>query len=165
MTRLVLLFALFAACKGDPPNEERRLPNLHPPPTVTVPSSLRIEVEAPGGPTVIDTSLLETTKPDFTDDERAAWRLDHLIPAAARPGTKIVAEGQAGVSVTFRKDEDRVPVVLLNRRGEIHVQLIEVKNPFPGYHREGGRMRRPPADVLRVVTEVSRIRVLADEPE
>ena len=101
----------------------------------------------------------------YHPDERAAWRLDHLIPAAARPGTKIVAEGKAGVSVTFEKDDARVPVILLNRRGEIHVQLIEVDNPFPGYHRGGGRMRRPPADVLRVVTEVSRIRVLAAELE
>lgn len=166
MTRWFLLLALVTACKGDPPNEERHLPNLHPPPKVSVPATLHIDVETHDGRSVIDAASLAAVQPDFADEQRVAWRLDRLIPPAAQPEMELVVESKAGVSVSFRNnDATRAPVLMLNRRGELLVQLVELANPFPGYHGAGGRLRRPPADMLPFVAEVTRIRVIRERSE
>jgi len=153
----VLLILLYA-CKGDAPNEERRLPHLHPPPSVSVPDAIRIEVEIDGRPAApIDATRLRATPPDFADDERSAWRLDRLLPVTG--DARFAVEGGAGVTVVIDPAQiDRVPALLLNRRGELLVVALDPKDPFPAFHGAGGRLGRP-GDSLPHVRDVRRIAV------
>ncbi|RMH42946.1 MAG: hypothetical protein D6689_06560 [Deltaproteobacteria bacterium] len=144
-------------CKGDPPNVERQLPNLHPTPGVTVPAGLRIPVDVPGQPArVIDRAFLDGTSPDFKDGDRTAWRLDRLL--GLQPGDEVVAETAAGVRIGFPVTADRIPVLLLNRRGEVGVLSVAPDDPFPRFHGAGGRRGRPPGDVPHA-SDVTRIAV------
>jgi hypothetical protein len=160
---LLVVVALVGGCKGDTPNAERKLPNLHPTPTVGIPSDLQIPVEIDGQRALdIDAKLLSGRAPDFADGDRSAWRLDTLIPGTSRQGTEFVAEASNGVSVAFRARPTLVPVLLLNRRGEIQVQAMDPKTPFPRYHGEGERLGRPPREVAHVA-DLARISVTRPE--
>jgi hypothetical protein len=153
----LVVMALLVGCKGDAPNEERKLPHLHPPPSVQIPPDVRIPVEVDGRHALdIDAALLRATAPTFADADRVAWRLEALMPGRTGSGTEFVAEGGKGVSVAFRAQSAQVPVLLLNRRGEILVQGIDPMAPFPGYHGAGSRLGRPPREVPHVA-EVARI--------
>lgn len=153
MTRTFVLIVLLAACRGDTPNEERKVPHLQPGP-FEIPADLRIEVMVDGvGAREIDAARLRALPADFADQDRHAWRLDNLL-AGELGGRRAKVTGfggtGAGVVVEF-PGTDRVPVLLLNRRGHALLTLVDPANPFPRFHGEGGRLARPGHDQPQMI--------------
>ena len=137
---------LAIACHGDEPNEERKLPKLQPPPTVAIPRDLRVPISIDGKPAAaLDAARLDANKPDFADAERSAWRVDTLFRADMPGGhARIAAFGDNGVSLALDVPaKGAVPVLLLNRRGQVVLTVIDPASPFPGFHGQGGRLARP----------------------
>ena len=108
--------------------------------SVQIPHDLQLPVSIDGKPaSALDATRLEAIKPDYTDAERSAWRLDGLFRAEIPSGrARIAAFQKDGVSVVLEVPaKDAVPVLLLNRRGQIRIMLVDPASPFPGY-----RLRR-----------------------
>ncbi|HWE29731.1 MAG TPA: hypothetical protein VHB97_17095 [Polyangia bacterium] len=142
-------------------NATHEMPKLPPPPTVPL-GALHIDVEIDGKPArPIDAALLESTKPDFADAERKAWRLATVIgPAAARPGAVAEVTGDKNVAIVFASpanDTDPLPVLTQTRRGTIVAAMVDPADAFPPYHGQGRRMARP-GDPLPRVSGVTKIR-------
>lgn len=151
------------ACTGDPPNTERVLPQLHPPPTVDIPMDLRIDVFVNGKlTTAIETGLLGKTKPDFNDENKVAWRLDRLILLPTTESVEWEITTHNEVVVRLRQTSNKTPVLLLNRRGEPIVQLVDPTHPFPDYHGAGGRLKRSPVDSTTHIVGVVRVSVFTE---
>jgi hypothetical protein len=153
---------LVAACSDKEPNAEKKIPKLAPPPAAPVPPALRITVEIDGAERpVLDAPRLESAPADFTDDQRRAWRLDHLVAPPRAGAWDWVVTGANEVTVVLpgpASDKDPVPVIMLSRRGEIVGTLVEPDRPFPQFHGEGGRRGRP-GDPFPHVVGVTRIKV------
>jgi len=150
----ILILAL--SCRGDEPNEERQLPQLQPPPTVEIPRDLQLPISVDGKPArALDAARLKANKPDYTDDERSAWRLDALFRSEMPTGhARIAAFQQNGLSLALDVPaKDAVPVLLLNRRGQIVLTLVDPTSPFPGYHGHGGRLARPGDPLPHIVVQ------------
>lgn len=143
---IVVTVMLAMSCRGDEPNEERQLPQLQPPPAVEIPRDLQLPISIDGKPVAaLDAARLAVNKPDYADDERSAWRLDSLFRAEMPSGhARIAAFQKDGVSLALDVPaKDAVPVLLLNRRGQIMLTLVDPASPFPGFHGHGGRLARP----------------------
>jgi len=50
------------------------------------------------------------------------------------------------------------PVLFLTRRGEVNVEAVDPKDPFPHYHGKGGRLHRV-GDSLPHVEKVVRLEI------
>ncbi len=144
----VVLVVAAACSKAGEESSAKRSPSAPPPPVVDIPADLHIPVEVDGQPAEpINKARLAAEKPDFSDGDRSAWKLSHLLGAPfARDGAVVEAVSSAGVSVALARpasDTGPQPVLFLTRRGEVVVALVDPKNPFPNYHGQGGRLRRP----------------------
>jgi len=161
---LLLIGAVAGCAKGD--DEARRVPRPPPPPGAELPDSLNIPINLDGRPVPpVDKKRLEALKPDFSAEERRAWKLTSVLGAAAqRPGVVIEARGQRGASITLRppaSDSEPQPVLLLTRRGELAAAMINPAEPFPDYHGRGGRLQRS-GDPLPRVSPVALLRVFVE---
>lgn len=163
--RALVLVAMIAACRGDtPPNEERKIPHLQPGP-FEIPADLRIEVVVDGAVARdIDAARLRATAADFADKDRHAWRLDTLLASElAGRRAKVTGAGGTGAGVVVElPGKERVPVLLLNRRGHALLTLVDPANPFPRFHGEGGRLARPGHDQPQLI--VQRLEVQTTPP-
>jgi hypothetical protein len=164
---LVVALILLAGCqRASESSEAKRMPK--PPPsaeTAEIGDKLHIEVEIDGKPApAIDAAKLAATTADFKDDEHRAWRMTTLLgPAAGRDGGEIAATGEKDVTIVLpraRTKADPVPVLTVNRRGEVFATLLAPDDPFPQYHGRGGRLARP-GDPLPRVAGVKKIKVSA----
>jgi hypothetical protein len=154
--RWAWIVILAMSCHGDEPNEERRLPKLQPPPTVEVPRDLQIPISIDGKPaSALDATRLTANKPDYADDERSAWRLDALFRSEMPSGhARIAAFQDNGVSLALDVPaKDAVPVLLLNRRGQLLLTVVDPASPFPGYHGQGGRLARPGDPLPHIIVQ------------
>jgi hypothetical protein len=169
LARGVILLALaLAGCqKASDATQAKRMPQPPPPPAaaqeVAVPDGLRIEVVAGGKPRApIDAARLRATPPDFQDAERRAWKLSTLLGAdVAAPGGEIVVTGAPAAGLVLTQPASAAepqPVLMLNRRGDVVATVMAPNAPFPPFHGEGGRLRRP-GDTTPHVAGVVRIQV------
>lgn len=143
-----LVLAAAACSKASDESSAKRSPTAPPPPAVEIPADLHIPVEVDGQPAEpINKARLSAAKPDFSDGDRSAWKLTQLLGAPfARKGAVVEALSSNGVSVALAhpaSDKAPQPVLFLTRRGEVVVALVDPANPFPKYHGQGGRLRRP----------------------
>ena len=146
MSRLLALLLLLAACSKPGNESESKQWADHPPgKDVPIPEQLEIKVSVDGArQTSITAIQLRAARPDFADDERKAWKIPSLVPAAAAPGV-VEAFTPSGISVKFPHPtpDGLEPVLFLTRRGEVIVAALNPKDPFPGHHGQGGRLHRP----------------------
>jgi hypothetical protein len=142
----------------------KRTPAAPPPVEVAIQSDLRIEVTVDGQPRPpLDAATLQARPPDFRDPDRRAWRLAGLLPELDRPGASIEARGKAGVTVRLErpaKPGGLEPVLFLTRRGELVATMLDPAQPFPDYHGQGGRLRRP-GDTMPHVSPVLALAVVS----
>lgn len=158
--KTALLLALFVlglqpACRGSTPNEERKLPQLNPGP-FQIPVALRIPVIVDGvSQNAIDAAKLQARPPDYRDDEHHAWRLDRLLAAEIRTEKARVSGIQStGAAIVVQLPAERpVPVLVVNRRGQVLLTLVDPSDPFPRFHGQGGRLARPGQQNLQAVIE------------
>jgi hypothetical protein len=141
----------------------KRAPSLPPPPGPGTPAMADIPVTVDGAPAEpITAARLAAVAPDFSDDERRAWRLDRLIPGFVA-GKVALATSREGAAVALSwpaTASDRQPVLFVTRRGEVVATLVDPAQPFPEFHGEGGRRRRP-GDPTPRVSPVVRLDVRA----
>jgi hypothetical protein len=150
---LVIAVALVACSRASEEGGAKKWQEAPPPREVSVPGGLSIAVTVDGADKPpITSQLLESAKPDFVDPEHRAWRVATLI-AEAKPGTVVEAASPNGVAVKFAQPtpEGLEPVLFLTRRGEVIVAALDPKDPFPRYHGQGSRLRRPGDTMPRVV--------------
>ena len=164
---VALALALVACSRASDESRSKRSPTPPPPPTVEIPSGLTIPIWIDGAPSApIDAARLAQRAPDFADDERRAWRLTTLVPAFDQPGRAIEAEGNPGMSIRLDRPDASaalVPVLFLTRRGDVVVALLDPADPFPQFHGQGGRLRRP-GDTQPHVSPVTALRVVDRAP-
>ena len=145
MGRAVLLLLLAACSKPGNESEAKQWADHPPAKDVPIPDKLEIAVTVDGAKQPAITAVgLRAAKPDFADEERKAWRIPTLVPAAAAPGV-VEAFTPTGISVSFPHPtpDGLEPVLFLTRRGEVIVAALNPKDPFPGHHGQGGRLHRP----------------------
>jgi hypothetical protein len=151
---LVLGLGLAGACsRASNEGQAKQWQEAPPPKEVTVPAGLSIAVSVDGADKAAITSdVLAKLKPDFIDDEHRAWRIPTLVPDAAPTGSLVEATSPSGVAVKFTRPtpEGLEPVLFLTRRGEVIVAALDPKDPFPRYHGQGSRLRRPGDSMPRV---------------
>jgi hypothetical protein len=144
---VVVVIAAAGCAKAGDESGVRRAPVSPPPETVPVPADLRIEVTIDGAAAEpITAATLNAAKPDFSDEDRQAWRLAALLPALATPGASVEAVGRDGVGVRMPRGGTAgapEPVLILTRRGDVVASAVTPDDPFPDFHGEGGRLRRP----------------------
>jgi hypothetical protein len=165
MTRMsrwlsIALLGALACSKASPQGDKKQWQESPPPKGVSVPAGLSISVDVDGAPKAAITSeTLSATKPDFRDDDHRAWRIPTLVPDASSQGTVVEATSPTGFAVKFSQPtpEGLEPVLFLTRRGEVMVAALDPKDPFPRYHGQGSRLRRPGDSMPRVapVTKLS----------
>src|SRR5574338_793291 len=143
---LVIVVALAACSRASDSGEAKKWQEVPPPKEVAVPAGLSISITVDGTELPSITSkTLEATKPDFLDSEHRAWRIPTLVSQAAPEGTTIEAASPNGVAVKFAHPgpDGLEPVLFLTRRGEGIVAAVDPKDPFPKYHGQGSRLKRP----------------------
>jgi hypothetical protein len=160
---LAAAFASAACSKASETTDAKRSPKPPPSEALPVPAALHVDVEIDGAAApAIDAARLQSTKPDFGDEEHRAWRVATLVgPAAARPHVVVSAVSDKGVALDMRPDATpggATPVVSLNRRGELHVGLVTPDAPFPDFHGHGGRLNRP-GDPLPRLAAPTKLRI------
>jgi hypothetical protein len=141
------VIAAAACAKAGDESDVKRTPVAPPPETVPVPADLRIEVTLDGAPVEpLTAATLNAATPDFVDEDRRAWKLGTLLPALAKPGASVEAVGRDGVGVRMPRGDTpgaAEPVLMLTRRGDMVATAVTPDDPFPDFHGEGGRLRRP----------------------
>lgn len=166
-TSLLPLSACLAAVLGcsnaAEESEAKRSPVAPPPPEIEIPEGLSIPVDVDGAPAQpITAATLEALEPDFLDEDRRAWRLTRLLgDSFAHPEAMVEAVGPEKVSITMRwpaSDDEPQPVLFLTRRGDVVAAVVDPERPFPGYHGQGGRLKRP-GDPRPRLAPVKRLRV------
>jgi hypothetical protein len=145
---VVTVAALALGCsKAGEESRTKRSPAAPPPASSEVPADLAIRVAVDGvAQPPIDAARLRAQPADFADTERRAWRLSSLVPAFDAPGRVIEAVGAGGMTLKFDRPATPAaptPVLFLTRRGDVVVALVDPAQPFPDYHGQGGRLRRP----------------------
>lgn len=162
---LVAMAALVVvACqKASESTEGKRMPKPPPPASGAPSTSLSIAVDVDGNAgSAIDAAKLDATPPDYRDEEHRAWKLSTLVgPSADRDGSAIAVTGQNNMTIVMRTAKtkaDSLPVLSINRRGEVMVGMVSPDQPFPAYHGRGGRLNRP-GDPLPRIAAVTKIRV------
>jgi hypothetical protein len=160
---ILAAIALLGCTKASESSEAKRMPK--PPPSASAPEpgdAVRIDVTVDGKPAPpIDGTKLAATPPDFKDGEHRAWRVATLLPPADREGAVIAATGDKEVTIVLprpRTKSDPVPVLEVNRRGDVFCGLVSADEPFPSFHGRGGRLARP-GDPLPRLTGLKRIAV------
>lgn len=157
---LVSVAAVAGCSRASNEGEAKKWQESPPPKDVTVPVGLSIAVTVDGAdqPPITSASL-SATKPDYVDTEHRAWKIATLV-AAASPGATVEASAPNGVSVKFATPtpEGLEPVLFLTRRGEVIVAALDPKDPFPRYHGQGSRLRRP-GDTMPRVAPVTRLSI------
>jgi len=164
---VVLAVASASACSR--PSEEsqaKRAPVPPPPVEVKVPPALSIAVRVDGvDAPAITAHALDGVAPDFADHDHHAWRLTRLVPAFDREGAVLQARGAQGVALALERPASAQapqPVLFLTRRGDVAVTVIDPADPFPGFHGQGGRLKRQGDPMPRIqpviALEVSRAR-------
>lgn len=167
MARWLLIAALVAACsKASTESEKKQWQESPPLKDLSVPAGVSIAVDVDGAAKPpITSEVLVATKPDFVDADHRAWRIPTLVADAAPPGSIVEASGPTGVAVKFARPtpDGREPVLFLTRRGEMIVAALDPKDPFPGYHGQGSRLRRP-GDSMPRVAPVTRLSITHPTP-
>jgi hypothetical protein len=164
---LLIAVALVACSRASDEGSAKKWQEAPPPKEVRVPSGLSITVTVDGAEKQpITSDVLKETKPDFSDDDHRAWRIPTLVTEAAPSGSTIEATSPSGVSVKFALPtaEGLEPVLFLTRRGEVIVAAIDPKDPFPRYHGQGSRLRRP-GDSMPRVQPVTKLAISTGEPD
>ena len=160
---LVALLLCNACSKaGEEQQGAKRAPIPPPPPElIEVPATLSIPVEVDGVPAEpVTQATLTKQQPDFADEERRAWRLSRILPSYVE-GASIEAVGRDGVSMTMSRPatlDEPQPVLFVTRRGDVVATLVRPEDPFPDFHGQGGRLRRP-GDLTTRVTPIVKLRV------
>jgi hypothetical protein len=155
MRALALATIAILGC-SKPGDEEvaKRTPIPPPPAELRVPADLHVDVTVDGAAAApITATALGQVHPDFSDDEHRAWKLSTLVPAFARDGAVIEARGQGGIALELDRPASPSapqPVLFLTRRGGVAVTVLDPANPFPGFHGQGGRLRRQGAETPRI---------------
>ncbi|HEY1556488.1 MAG TPA: hypothetical protein VGF94_16750 [Kofleriaceae bacterium] len=144
--RLLMVACALAACSHGSDDSAKQWQSSPPPPKIEVPAEVSIAVEVNGqGRAPITTDTLKAAKPDFEDVEHRVWLVTTLVPEAARSSAAIAATSPTGMSMTLGRPapDGFEPALFLSRRGELKVAAIDPKDPFPKWHGQGGRLRRP----------------------
>jgi hypothetical protein len=166
MHRWVAVVVVVAACsKASNEAQTRQWPELPPGKEVSIPAKLEIAVTVDGAARpAITADTLRGVSPDYSDDERKAWKIPSLVGEAGPPGV-VEATSPAGVSVKFSHPtpEGLEPVLFLTRRGEVIVAALDPKDPFPRYHGQGGRLHRA-GDQMPRVAPVSKLDITRTRP-
>jgi hypothetical protein len=158
----VAVVAVAACAKARDESEAKQWQTQPPPKEVTIPAGLSIDVTVNGAAkSTITAATLREAKPDFSDEERKAWLIPTLVPDAAPTGTTVEAVAPGGFSVKFAHPtaDGLEPVLFLTRRGEVIVAALDPKDPFPRWHTQGGRVKRP-GDTMPRVMPVSRLDII-----
>jgi hypothetical protein len=168
MGRWLLIAVLAAACsKASNEGDKKQWQESPPPKDINVPAGLAISVEVDGAARPqITSDTLAKIKPDFVDADHRAWRIPTLVVEAAPPGSIIEAGSSTGVAVKFEHPttEGLEPVLFLTRRGEVLVTAVDPKDPFPRYHGQGSRLRRP-GDSMPRVGQVTKLSIIHPAPK
>lgn len=160
--RLLASLLVLAACSRAGEEESgKRAPIAPPPPVIEIPAGLSIPVEIDGvaGP-AITRQTLAAIKPDFADEERRAWRLTRVLPSFSGRAV-LEAVGREDVSIAMQAPasaDEPQPVLFFTRRGEVVATQVRPEDPFPQFHGQGGRLRRP-GDLTPRVSPVVMLRV------
>jgi hypothetical protein len=159
MTRWLFLGLVVLGCDTGEANESRRIPKL-PPQAQSAVALAPIPVSVEGGTdTVVDTALLEKVPPDYSSEDRRAWRFSTLLGGVVGTGTVVAVTGARGIVLELPEPTPEAePVLVVSRRGEVIAAVIEPKDPFPQYHGRGGRLGRR-GDPLPRVDGVTKITV------
>ncbi|HLL23917.1 MAG TPA: hypothetical protein VK427_17385 [Kofleriaceae bacterium] len=162
-TSALAVLVVVACGKTEPANEGKRLP-APPPAKRDLPADLQIDVVVDGvARPPITHETLTRVPPDFTDaQQRKAWRIARLVGAAETPETAFAITGTTNnITVEFpamQTQNPLVPALSLSQRGQMIVEFVDPKDPFPRFHGEGGRLGRSPESEPRV-SGVTRIEV------
>lgn len=160
--RLLIILVLASACsRASNEGEAKQWQEAPPPKEVSVPAGLSIAVSVDGVERAALTSeVLVKTKPDFVDSDHRAWRIPTLVPDASPTGSLVEAASPSGVAVKFSHPtpEGLEPVLFLTRRGDVIVTAVDPKDPFPRYHGQGSRLKRP-GDSMPRVNPVAKIAI------
>lgn len=162
VSALAMAAVLLPACSRAGEEESgKRAPIAPPPPVIEIPQGLSIPVEVDGakGPP-ITRATLAGLEPDFADEERRAWRLTRILPSFTGPAI-VEAVGRDGVSITMQRPatlDEPQPVLFFTRRGDVVATQVRPEDPFPRFHGQGGRLRRP-GDLTPRVSPVVTLRV------
>ncbi len=156
---IVIVIAAFGCSRAGEEAKAKRAPLSPPPQTTTVPQELTIALEVDGKPAAAITSAqLSALEPDFADEDRKAWRLTRVLGERFADASAVVEALDArdvAVSMAHPKnDMAPQPTLMLTRRGEIAALVVEAADPFPSYHGQGGRLRRPGDSTPRVLPVV-----------
>lgn len=163
LARGLCLLVLLAACSRADEEQAgaRRSPSLPPPPTAELPAGIDIPVTLDGAPAeALTTARLAALPPDFADADRRAWRLTRVLPGFAA-GATVDAISREDVAVAMKapsSEADLQPVLFVTRRGDVVATLLDPADPFPDFHGQGGRLRRP-GDTTPRVSPVVRLQV------
>jgi hypothetical protein len=163
---VVVIAACSCSCsKASKEAETRQWPEPPPGKEVSIPARLEIAVTVDGAakpPITADT--LRGVRPDYSDEERKAWKIPSLVGEAGTPGV-VEATSPAGVSVRFSHPtpDGLEPVLFLTRRGEVIVAALDPKDPFPRYHGQGGRLHRS-GDQMPRIAPVSKLDITRTRP-
>jgi hypothetical protein len=165
MVRRLWIALVFVACSRASDEGQAKKWQAPPPAEVEIPAALSIGVTIDGSAKPSITSeMLKSTKPDFVDDDHRAWRLPILL-GPNPPGSTVEAVSPIGVSVKFTLPlpDNYEPVLFLSRRGEVIVAAVDPKDPFPKFHGQGSRLRRP-GDSMPRVAPVTRLVITRPTP-
>lgn len=142
-----LVLAVAACSKASEESKAKRAPVPPPPPDVEIPATLAIDVTIDGAAAEpVTAARLAALPPDFHDADRRAWKLTRVVPAYDRAGAVVEARGAEGISIRVARPDAAdapQPVLFLTRRGDVVVSVVDPDDPFPGYHGQGGQLRRP----------------------
>lgn len=171
LTRQALLVALIAfpaavsgCSKARDEAGSKRSPAPPPPPESRISADLEIPVLVAGKESdPVTAETLEARPPDFAEGERRAWRLDAILGDRLGRGDVVEAVGDGGVGVSLVAGAARVAVLFLTRRGQVAAAVVDPGDPFPDYHGQGGRLRRP-GDPLPRVLPVRELRIRRTPP-
>jgi hypothetical protein len=144
---LFILLVLTGCKRSDDLNASRQMPKLAPPPEAGAVSDIAVTVEIDGHPApVVDRARLGGTPPDFTDGERRAWRVETLLGLPTdQDGATFTVTGDHDVAIVLRHtstDPDLIPILAVNRRGQMFAAMVDRSDPFPSYHGQGRRLER-----------------------
>lgn len=168
MVRWLVVALMIVGCsRASEEGEAKKWQEAPPPKEVVVPAGLSIAVAVDGADKApITSDVLKATKPDFVDTDHRAWKVPTLVAEAAPAGTTVEAAGPNGVAVKFAHPtaEGLEPVLFLTRRGEVIVAALDPKDPFPKFHGQGSRLKRP-GDTTPRVMPVTKLAITTSEPK
>jgi len=168
MVRWLVVALMIVGCsRASEEGEAKKWQEAPPPKEVVVPAGLSITVAVDGADKPpITSDVLKATKPDFVDADHRAWKVPTLVAEAAPVGTVVEAAAPNGVVVKFAHPtaEGLEPVLFLTRRGEVIVAALDPKDPFPKYHGQGSRLKRP-GDTMPRVMPVTKLAITTSEPK